>query len=239
MASIWHGSRQTPGPSRRVFAPGAHCRGCEEGRRADQDLSHKTLSSSKPSNGFVTCRYTDIMRTVVLEMDERTLKERERLGLDRRDEMWEGVLHLVPPPSERHQGIENALLVALWPAAKSRGWRVRTDTGVFASASDYRVPDIVIYSPEAASERGVDGAPELVVEVASPGDESYEKIPWYFGRGAKAVLVIDRDTLALKLYAQGGPVPAASDGSVLLEPLDVRVAPSGATLVINGTKLEL
>ncbi len=239
MASIWHGSRQTPGPWRRVFAPGAHCRGCEEGRRADQDLSHKTLSSSKPSNGFVTCRYPDIMRAVVLEMDERTLKERERLGLDRRDEMWEGVLHLVPPPSERHQGIENALLVALWPAAKSRGWRVRTDTGVFASASDYRVPDIVIYSSEAASERGVDGAPELVVEVASPGDESYEKIPWYFGRGAKAVLVIDRDTLALKLYAQGGPVPAASDGSVLLEPLDVRVAPSGATLVINGTKLEL
>jgi hypothetical protein len=45
--------------------------------------------------------------------------------------------------------------------------------------------------------------------------------------------------LALKLYTQGGQVPPALDGSVLLEPLNVRVVPSGATLVINGTKLEL
>jgi hypothetical protein len=44
------------------------------------------------------------MRAVVLEMDERALNERERLGLDRRDEMREGVLHLVPPPSERTKG---------------------------------------------------------------------------------------------------------------------------------------
>jgi Uma2 family endonuclease len=179
------------------------------------------------------------MRAVVLEMDERTLNERERLGLDKRDEMWDGVLHLVPPPSERHQGIEIELALALRPAAKSRGWRATTDTGVFASASDYRVPDIVIYSPEAGSERGVDGAPEIVVEVASPGDESYEKVPWYIGRGAKAVLIIDRDTLVLKLYTQVGPVPPVTDGSVLLEPLNARVAPSDNTLVIDGTELEL
>lgn len=179
------------------------------------------------------------MRAVVLEMDERVLKDRERQGADKWDEMWEGVLHLVPPPTARHQRVEDELWLALRPAARRRGWMITTDTGVFAAADDYKVPDVVVYPFEAGSERGVEGAPEVVVEVRSPGDESHEKAPWYLARGAKAVLIVDRDTLAIELYTQGGRVPPAEDGSLLLEPLDVRVAPSGNTLMVDSKKLEL
>ena len=139
------------------------------------------------------------MRAVLLEVDEKMLAERQRLGHDKWDEMWEGVLHMVPSASERHQSLKAELVVALRPAARRHGWKVTTDTGVFASDDDYRVPDLVVYAKEAASQRGVEGAPELVIEVRSPHDETYEKVPWYQARGAKAVLVIDRDTLALQL----------------------------------------
>ena len=113
------------------------------------------------------------------------LAERRRLGIDKSDEMWEGVLHLVPPASERHQSLEAELVVALRPAARRHGWKVTTNTGVFASDDDYRVADVVVFSREAASHRGVDGAPEVVIEVRSSHDETYEKVPWYLARGAK------------------------------------------------------
>jgi hypothetical protein len=41
----------------------------------------------------------------VIGLPEGYLEERRRKGLDGRDEMWEGVLHLVPAPSAKHQGL--------------------------------------------------------------------------------------------------------------------------------------
>jgi hypothetical protein len=34
----------------------------------------------------------------MLEVPQAMLDERQRLGLDGRDEMWDGELHMVPPP---------------------------------------------------------------------------------------------------------------------------------------------
>jgi Uma2 family endonuclease len=180
------------------------------------------------------------MRAVVLDMDERSIAERHRLGLDKRDEMWKGVLHVVPPASERHQSIEHELQMALRPAARQRSLRIRAEVGVFSASDDYRVPDVVVYSDEARSERGVDGAPVLVVEIRSPSDETYEKLPWYFERGAEEVLVVDRDSLALERFTADGPVPGESDGTVVLSSLGgVRVSPGDDTLLVDGAPLEL
>lgn len=38
------------------------------------------------------------MRAVLLEVPEGMLAERCQLGLDGRDEVWDGVLYMVPPP---------------------------------------------------------------------------------------------------------------------------------------------
>jgi len=37
----------------------------------------------------------------MLEAPEELLAERRRKGHDRFDEVWEGVLHMLPPPSSR------------------------------------------------------------------------------------------------------------------------------------------
>lgn len=179
------------------------------------------------------------MRAVVLQVDERMLAERHRLGLDRHDEMWEGVLHVVPPASTRQQRLEAELVIALDPVARARGWSVMPETGVFADTDDYRVPDVVVFGPGAEGERGVDGAPEVVVEIRSPGDESDAKVQWYLGRSAACVVVVDRDTLALELHRPDGRVEPEADGGVLLEPLGIRIVPRGGTLVVGDHALRL
>ncbi len=179
------------------------------------------------------------MRAVVLEVDERTIAERHRLGLDKRDEMWKGVLHMVPPASQRHQDLIRELLIALEQPARHRGWRVNTENGVFGAANDYRVPDLVVFERSATSERGIEGAPRLVVEVRSPGDESYEKLPWYLERGAGAVLIVDRDSLHLDLYTTDGKVEPDADGALWIEVLGIRISPEGDTLRIDGHLLDL
>jgi len=49
----------------------------------------------------------------MLDVPSHLLAERRRLGLDLFDEMWEGELHMVPPPSEEHQRTGGRLSVAL------------------------------------------------------------------------------------------------------------------------------
>ena len=116
------------------------------------------------------------MRAVVLEIDERMLAERSRLGLDHRDEMWEGVLHVVPQPLARHQRLETELAAVLL-RLRDRGMRAAVEMSFFGDDADYRVPDVAVYRPEHEVRRGIVGA-ELVVEIRSPGDESDAKIPW-------------------------------------------------------------
>jgi len=53
------------------------------------------------------------VKAVLLEVDPSLLEQRRRLGLDRWDEMWEGVLHMSPAPAREHQRILTELLVFL------------------------------------------------------------------------------------------------------------------------------
>ncbi|CAN5663811.1 hypothetical protein BH18ACT2_BH18ACT2_00800 [soil metagenome] len=76
----------------------------------------------------------------MLEVDPQLLAERTRLGLDRHDEMWDGELHMVPPPSGPHQSFAAELAAELRGLARQRGPRVTHETGLFRNADDYRVP---------------------------------------------------------------------------------------------------
>ena len=91
------------------------------------------------------------MRAVVLRPSEDWLEERRRLGHDAFDEVWNGVLHVVPPPSYWHQDVGTKLLVLLVPVAERLGLRATYETGVFrvgAEKLDYRQPDLVVARPE-------------------------------------------------------------------------------------------
>lgn len=140
------------------------------------------------------------MRAVMLEVPPHLLEERRRHGVDRWDEMWEGELHMVPPPAERHQSLGSGLLAAFHPLVTARGLKIAYEIGLFAADDDYRVPDLAVYRSDQASARGLEGAAELVVEIVSPGDESRAKLPWYAAHGVAEVVLIDRDHLAVEAY---------------------------------------
>jgi Uma2 family endonuclease len=163
----------------------------------------------------------------MLDVPESLLDERRRLGLDVFDEVWEGVLHMVPPPSGEHQRLELEFGAALLAAAKRRGLVASTETGLFAADDDYRVPDIVVSLPVNCSHRGVDDTAELVVELRSPNDESYEKLPWYAARGITEMLIVDPVTRRFELYRNDRGTAVAvvpdDDGGVILDTLDVRL----------------
>lgn len=164
------------------------------------------------------------MRGVLVEVPPGLLAERARLGIDKSDEMWQGEIHMVPPASAEHQRIAGELFVALRSAARDSTVLVRYETGLFDPGApqdtDYRVPDLVVFDPAHLSDRGVEGAAALVMEIRSPGDESLEKIGFYERVGVGEVLVIDRDTKDLRQWQRRGDalVEMQIDEDMLVSP---------------------
>ena len=172
----------------------------------------------------------------MLEVPEHFLQERRRRGDDRRDEMWEGVLHMVPQPISRHQVLKSDLILAFGPAAKARGLIGMGEAQLFRPGfedTDYRVPDLVYVRRQHLTRRGVAGRAELALEIRSPGDESYEKVPFYAEMQCQEVLIVDRDTLALDLFVRGERQPAAE--AYDLASLGVRIERIGDN--IDGPRL--
>jgi Uma2 family endonuclease len=172
------------------------------------------------------------MRAVLLELDPDPtlgwLAERRRLGLDKIDEMWEGVLHVVPPPSVRHQDAEMELSTLLRERAHELGLRCTVNTGVFDPEQpdeSFRVPDIVVARPDQRTHRGIEGGAVLAVEILSPNDETYDKLPFYAARGVEQLLVVDPRSFRLELYGPGADgyrqVEPADDGALRLHTLDL------------------
>ena len=68
---------------------------------------------------------------------------------------------------------------------------------------NYRIPDLVLLLPQSfAIDRNeyFEGAPDVVVEIRSPDDETYEKLPFYRDLGVPEVWVIDRDTRVPEIH---------------------------------------
>ncbi len=180
------------------------------------------------------------MRAVLLDVPESLLEERRRKGHDAWDEVWEGVLHMVPPPSGVHQRFGTRLVAALLPVAEARSLVASHETGLFrpgAADDDYRIPDLVFARPENSTHRGVEGRAELVVEIRSPGDETYDKLDFYADVEVQEVLVVDPEACTAELFVlRGGRLHAAlpdSSGSTRSVALGV------AFVTVDGPALRL
>src|SRR4029077_2514417 len=121
------------------------------------------------------------MRTLILDppavgLDE-LLERREALGPDHRDEVWEGVLHINPPPSYKHERVSSSLHRLLGPYADAAGLEIVGTVGIGVKDNN-RVPDLTLQRPQDAAPQWQQTA-ALVIEIVSPGDESYEKFSFY------------------------------------------------------------
>ena len=185
------------------------------------------------------------MRAVMLEVSQAELARRKLTGIDRWDEMWEGVLHMSPAPSDEHQRILTELAAFLLPLMKrSERGLLRVGINVFrqgAGEEDYRIPDLTFVAAERKAILAEDGmrggGPDAVIEIRSPGDESYEKLSFFADLGVREVLVIDRDTKKPEVFRLVGrqyqAVAQKLEGWLPSESLGVRLR------VVDGPRLAL
>lgn len=144
---------------------------------------------------------------------ERTLiRRRKRLGLDRFDEVWEGVYVVSPAPNNEHQQIAGTLdtilrVVIEWgrlgtvlPAPnisdRRRGWR-----------QNFRVPETAVFLNGAAAvncRTHWQGGPDFCVEISSAAERIREKLAFYAAVGTREVLLIERRPWRLELFRLGG-----------------------------------
>lgn len=170
------------------------------------------------------------MKAVILDMPQAWLDERHRLDLDRQDEMWDGVLHIVPPASSEHGERGGHLIAVLLPVAARRGLRGFVEPGIFDPAvqgmTNYRVADLAFARSEHVTSRGIEGRAALVVEILSPSDESYDKLGFYRLVGVEELLYVNPISRAFEVRRPDRDegwtvVPAGPDGWVEVASLGV------------------
>lgn len=128
-----------------------------------------------------------------------------------RYEVIDGQLYVTPPPVERHQrGLGGLFLVVAQHVAEHELGRVYVaPLGVVLTEHDGVQPDLVYVSNERAeiiSERGIEGAPDLVVEVLSSSTRARDrsvKMARYAAADIPHYWLLDPVNLTLEAYRLG------------------------------------
>jgi Uma2 family endonuclease len=145
---------------------------------------------------------------------EALIRRRRAQGLDTFDEVWEGTYHVAPAGRSQHAYLDDEIAALLRPYARAVGL---IGSGPFnlGAKDDYRVPDRgyhrerldVVYFPTAA----------IVIEIVSPDDETYEKLPFYATHHVDEILVVDPDQRLVRIFERAGDAYTETGHSTLLE----------------------
>jgi hypothetical protein len=104
------------------------------------------------------------MATVVLgprpEELEALMERRRRAGADRFDEVWDGVLHMVPAANNALALIQMQLGRLIGPLAEPHGLHVGGPFNLGADEHDFRIPDAGVH-------RGLGPAPSTARSTAA------------------------------------------------------------------------
>jgi len=160
------------------------------------------------------------MRAMMSAVSDDLLAWRHQTGVDRFDEMWDGVLHMNAAPHGDHQLLQDDLrewLKRWW--ARPRKARAVSQRNVARREEwpqNYRIPDIVLLTPERQHFDVGDyiaGPPLIAIEIRSPNDESYDKLPFYAVVGIPEVWIIDRNAKSTEIFLlhQGSYSSIAAD----------------------------
>jgi Uma2 family endonuclease len=150
------------------------------------------------------------MDTLILDpqQSQRLLAERHARGLDRFDEVWEGVYVMAPAPNDEHQDVGGGFTEVLRTIVDREGLG-KARPGINLTGDpvdwqhDYRVPDLAVFlndSPAVCHGAFWSGPPDFVVEIISPFDKTREKLDFYRRLGTRELLIVDRDPWRLELY---------------------------------------
>jgi len=137
----------------------------------------------------------------------------------RRYELHWGELSVTPAPGTRHQGAIVNLIGLLLEHVKSRGLGK-----VFVAPTDCILSNVTVVQPDVLyiatdrlsiiSERGIEGAPTLVVEVLSPSTALLDrdrKMKLYVEHGVPYCWIADPESRSVEAYTLTGTAYALAD----------------------------
>lgn len=153
---------------------------------------------------------------------EALLERRRRMGQDLLDEVWEGVYHMNPAPHRRHARIAQQLAVLIDGPAREAGLVPMISIFNLGEPDDYRVPDGALFRP-GPDEVYVPTA-ALVVEIVSPGDETWEKLDFYAAHDVDELLIVNPEKRELHWFARqpsGDYQPIERSALIALGPAEV------------------
>jgi Uma2 family endonuclease len=143
----------------------------------------------------------------------------------RRYELHWGELSVTPAPGTRHQGAIVVLITLLHEHVRARGLGK-----VFVAPTDCILSNVTVVQPDilyiatdrlaTISERGIEGAPTLVVEVLSPSTARLDrdrKMKLYAEHGVPYYWIVDPESRSVEAYALTGTAYALA-GRVMHEP---------------------
>ena len=143
------------------------------------------------------------------------IERRRRLGQDLFDEVWDGVLHMNPAPHGKDANIQQQLAELLGPRARKARLLPRVGPFNLGQQDDYRVPDGGLHRP--SPDQLYYPTAALVVEIVSPGDESYQKLGFYATHHVDEVVIVDPDRRQVLWFRLVGEDYRPLDASELIE----------------------
>lgn len=127
----------------------------------------------------------------------------------KRYELFQGALVVSPSPSLRHQEVLMNLVELLRGAAKGAGGvLVCAPFDVVLADDDVLIPDLLYVSPANVgriSDRRMDGAPDLVIEILSPSTATRDrgvKRSSYAAHGVREYWVVDPAQARVEIYSE-------------------------------------
>ncbi|HUH11744.1 MAG TPA: Uma2 family endonuclease [Longimicrobiales bacterium] len=155
-----------------------------------------------------------------------------------RYEVIEGELYVTPSPRSLHQAAVTALTGTLGAFVEEHGlgWVLAGPIDVLFAEGDYLAPDLVFVRRERRgiiSDRGLEGAPDLVVEVLSESTAGRDRVlkrRRYAHFGVPEYWVADPDAKLIEVYRLGRGAEAPE---VCREELRWRPVVDGPELVLT------
>jgi len=143
---------------------------------------------------------------------QQLIRRRRRLGIDRHDEVWDGVYIVSPQPNNEHQQVVYLLSLSFGISIQLPGLGlvlpgINVSERAEGWTKNYRCPAVAVFlNGTSAQNLGTHwlGGPDFAVEVLSKGDRARKKFAFYAAVGTRELLLIDRRPWALELYRLDG-----------------------------------
>jgi Uma2 family endonuclease len=150
------------------------------------------------------------MAAMILDplLAEQLREERRARGIDKFDEVWEGVYVILPSLNDEHQKLMGDFCVIFQDSLAWQGLAhvypgVNIADQIGEWTKNYRCPDVAVFLRDTKAENCDTHWREpadFLIEITSPDDRTHDKIAFYDQIGVEELLIVNRENWALELY---------------------------------------